>query len=517
MTEQYVLSKKRVVDASGNVLGGAKLNVFEAGTSTPLDTFSDTGLTTPNANPIVADSSGLFGNIFLAADDYKFILRDQNDIDEWTQDDYEVIASVTFGDGLELINGIVRVSSNVNNQTGVTYTVITGDRGATISFNNANPVAVTLPAADSSNFPDGWYAWFDNRGNGIVTITSTSSIDGDANITLNRNEGVRVTSDGTTYFTSRGQPKENYLRDGGELTISSGAVTIGEFSHYTIDTEADAATDDLDTISSPLDGKIVVIAAEDGARDVVVKHNTGNIFNPSTADMTLNDEFKNITLRFETALSKWIVTSTAGLNPPPTIQVFSASGTWTKPSGATTVKVTVVGGGGGAGLVGTTTSAAVAGGTSSFGAHATATGGAVGGMASAAADQAELGGIGGAGASGDVNADGGAGGYSVYLSPQVFSGAGGASILGGGAPSITQTNDGVDAVTQGSGGSGGAQATRASGAGGAGGASIKYVDVGAIASETVTVGAGGAGGIANVGNDGGDGADGVVIVEEYYG
>lgn len=58
---------------------GAKLNFFETGTSTPKDTFTDSGAGTPNANPVIADSNGVFPDIFISGT-YKVILTDKNDI-----------------------------------------------------------------------------------------------------------------------------------------------------------------------------------------------------------------------------------------------------------------------------------------------------------------------------------------------------------------------------------------------------------------------------------------------------
>lgn len=73
-----------------------------------------------------------------------------------------------------------------------------------------------------------------------------------------------------------------------ELTIASGAVTATK-SHHKIDTESDAATDDLDTISGGSEGDFLVIEAANAARTVVVKHATGNIYTFSGADITLDD------------------------------------------------------------------------------------------------------------------------------------------------------------------------------------------------------------------------------------
>jgi hypothetical protein len=90
-----------------------------------------------------------------------------------------------------------------------------------------------------------------------------------------------------------------------ELTIASGAVTVTRGFH-TIDTEGDAASDDLDTINGGEDGAVLVIRPVHTDRTVVVKHNTGNIVLQSGADITLDDSTDKCTLIYDADLAKWI-------------------------------------------------------------------------------------------------------------------------------------------------------------------------------------------------------------------
>src|SRR5689334_11062250 len=46
-------------------LAGSKLTFTINGTTTPQNTYQDEALTTPHANPVVADASGLFPKIYL--------------------------------------------------------------------------------------------------------------------------------------------------------------------------------------------------------------------------------------------------------------------------------------------------------------------------------------------------------------------------------------------------------------------------------------------------------------------
>lgn len=311
MTQQYELTNGQIVTLNNNaeVAGGAKLYVYEAGTTTPLDTYSDSALSIVNANPVEADANGRFGAIFLAADDYKFVCKSSDDATTFfTVDDYAVEGTLTFTGGIEKTGVTVQLASGVNNQTGTSYTFLTTDRGKLVSFSNTSAITATLPAAGVS-FPDGFYIDVENRNTGVLTISSTSNIDGNGSITLNRNEGVRLFSDGSTWYSQRGAVRDVLFKTGGELTISTGAVTAGELTYFTIDTEGDAATDDLDTINGVLDGKVIVISSADDARDVVVKHNTGNIYNPAGQDITLGKTQDIIELRYDADLTKWIVVS----------------------------------------------------------------------------------------------------------------------------------------------------------------------------------------------------------------
>lgn len=89
-----------------------------------------------------------------------------------------------------------------------------------------------------------------------------------------------------------------------ELTIASGVVTATQSAHR-IDTEADAASDDLDTISGGTAEDILIIRPENTARTVVLKHGTGNIYCPGGQDIELADIEDCAILRL--ANSKWSV------------------------------------------------------------------------------------------------------------------------------------------------------------------------------------------------------------------
>jgi len=77
--------KLQFFDNNGNPLVAGKLYTYEAGTTTPLATYTDSTATTPNTNPIILDSRGE-ANVWLSATQYKFELRTAADALIWTVD-----------------------------------------------------------------------------------------------------------------------------------------------------------------------------------------------------------------------------------------------------------------------------------------------------------------------------------------------------------------------------------------------------------------------------------------------
>lgn len=73
----------------GVVVPASKLYFSRTGTSTAQNTYSDSALATPNANPVVADSSGVFSKIYLDGGtgyDYRVTWKTSADV-QLTQDD----------------------------------------------------------------------------------------------------------------------------------------------------------------------------------------------------------------------------------------------------------------------------------------------------------------------------------------------------------------------------------------------------------------------------------------------
>jgi hypothetical protein len=84
------------------------------------------------------------------------------------------------------------------------------------------------------------------------------------------------------------------------VTISGGVAAITK-SRVLIDTEASAASDDLDTINvtgGNVAGMTIVVSTVNSSRDVVLKNNTGNILLATGGDVTLSGASQRICFQF---------------------------------------------------------------------------------------------------------------------------------------------------------------------------------------------------------------------------
>lgn len=118
-----------------------------------------------------------------------------------------------------------------------------------------------------------------------------------------------------------------------ELTIATGAITPTIFSH-TVDTESDAASDDLDTITATnfSAGDVLLLAAANAARTVVIKHGTGNILLPDDLDISLDDSEKTVIIRYDGSNWNYVsgpasVGSVKGVADKAALQALTLAGT----------------------------------------------------------------------------------------------------------------------------------------------------------------------------------------------
>lgn len=124
MTQLAPLPVLEFFDDSGNLLTGGLLFTYAAGTTTKINTYTDSSGGTPNTNPIVLDSRGDCNCWLLVGTAYKFVLSPSTDTDPptnpiWTVDNIyasgsilgSIAAAITAGSVTMPVQNIVPVTN----------------------------------------------------------------------------------------------------------------------------------------------------------------------------------------------------------------------------------------------------------------------------------------------------------------------------------------------------------------------------------------------------------------------
>lgn len=184
-----------IVGLSGEILPGASLAWYQAGTSTPLDTYADEDLTTPNTNPVPVGNDGRIPPIWLKDASYKLVLLDPNNAPLMTR---EPIAPVSFaggdgaskigytqgvtGDQLWNVQDRLRQSISVMGFIPEQYRAAIIDRSSTQDVTTyvqaaLNAINTATVGAFELFFPDGTYC-VSGTGARILQIQNTAKIIG---------------------------------------------------------------------------------------------------------------------------------------------------------------------------------------------------------------------------------------------------------------------------------------------------------------------------------------------------
>lgn len=127
-------------DSEGRTVGDALLYSYVVGTNTPKVTYSNQGLTIPNANPLQSDGSGKFFDVFLGAGGYKLVVTDQFGVVLWSQDNY--YPALDTGDLANIEAMIAATQQQISQSQGVYSDSGTADNYVLSIINNAEiPIA----------------------------------------------------------------------------------------------------------------------------------------------------------------------------------------------------------------------------------------------------------------------------------------------------------------------------------------------------------------------------------------
>ena len=234
-------------DSSGDVLSGGKLYFKESGSDTLKNTYQESGLSTPNSNPVVLDSAGRAAvNIFLDGT-YRVELRDSSDTLIWQKDPVqnptaagltlaEVLASgsTSGSNDLEMVTG-QKIKTNTIAETtaasGVTVDgVLIKDGGLTLasgaafnSLKNENDMASNSTSAVASQasikaFVEAQVGAADT----LAEVLANGNTTGSTNISVNAGQSILVDTISEKTAAAGVTIDSVKLKDG-DVTVGTGA------------------------------------------------------------------------------------------------------------------------------------------------------------------------------------------------------------------------------------------------------------------------------------------------------
>jgi hypothetical protein len=321
MAQLFYEPLARVFTNTGAVGAGYKYYFYTTGTTTPISSYTTQALSVANAYPVVSDSNGRFPPIWLSnLNTTKVVLTDSVGNVIETQDPIGATSSTTSLNDLDVrptsywglttgtstaytLTANPSISAYSNVQTFFFQAHIANDASATIAING-------LSALNLKKY----------TGQGTKVALQVGD--------LQATERYEAICDGVDIVVLNPRNKNTYYGTNQPLTIATGVIIITNGgSIYAVDTEGSAATDDLDTINGGNQGQFIILGNTNAARSVVLKHNTGNIFNPGGINITLSATTDRVTLTYDSTLAKWIVigVNSVGATPVQLVATKTAS------------------------------------------------------------------------------------------------------------------------------------------------------------------------------------------------
>lgn len=478
------IGNTQTLDANGDPLVGGTISTFLAGTSTAETTYTDDTGGTSQGVVMTLNSLGYPENgpvWMLGGVPLKFIIKNAAGVTQSTFDDISGIGdTATASDQWTLYGAAPTYISATSFSVVGDQTNTFEEKRRTKTVNSGGTIYSTISA---SSFATGVTT---------VTVVNDSGVL-DSGLSAVSYSMLTATNDAVPRIVNLAALRVDVASVAGTVNLSTAAPSTDDIR--ITGTEAITAF-------TVLSGRVIRVVAG-GAFTLtnnasIVTNSSGNIVCASGDSFVLRATASNVVevLQFTRAASVNLLTT----------QVFTSSGTYTKPAGVRLIRVRVVGGGGAGGVSGAANQASgggggggyseelisavaittetvtigaggvsggAAAGTTSFGSYLQATGGDAGAGGSGTAG-ASAGGLGGTGSGGTINCVGGSGSNNIGA---LVGGVGGCSAMGGGARHSANAAA-VNGGAYGGGGSG-------------------------VGNNSVTAG-------------GGTGAAGVVIVEEFY-
>ena len=146
----------QAIDSSGSPYSGALLYIYATGTTTALSLYSNSGLTTATANPMVADASGRFSATYCAETSFKAVLKTSAGVEIKSADPVYSIGASDAADAEDVAfdgDDIGFSSDNVQDAIEEVFAAI-GEPGTISSSSAGTLLTITSTEAGATSGPD---------------------------------------------------------------------------------------------------------------------------------------------------------------------------------------------------------------------------------------------------------------------------------------------------------------------------------------------------------------------------
>jgi hypothetical protein len=163
----------QAINSSGVPLSGGLLYFYQAGTTTDLTVYQDSGATTPHAQPVVADTSGLFAPVYVPGTTaYKIVLKTSGGTTVQTVDN--ITPPVLLDTANQSVSGGARI---------VTYDLGTKSSGTLTPDPGTRPVQKVINGGAFTLAPGSNYGSYrlditNNASAGAITTSGWSKVTG---------------------------------------------------------------------------------------------------------------------------------------------------------------------------------------------------------------------------------------------------------------------------------------------------------------------------------------------------
>jgi hypothetical protein len=142
------------IDSNGDPFSGGKLHTYAAGTTTNQVTYSNVGLTSANANPVVLDSAGRATIFTAVGTSFKYVLKNSSDVTIWTADNINAVPTstatlditVTAGEDLSALEAVYISQGDGSKTAGRAYLT-----DADTAYSSSSSVVVGVVVSDIAN------------------------------------------------------------------------------------------------------------------------------------------------------------------------------------------------------------------------------------------------------------------------------------------------------------------------------------------------------------------------------